>query len=365
MKKLILNPLDVILFRTPRPFAARESFFAESETLNQMTVAGAVRALIYLNNPKESMEMIGYGKECGDLKFRGSYFYSFKRNSELFPLPRDLVKDKYEERRKMQNNKLFILYPRNIFEEDLGERTIPLTQFLHVEYPGKYITKENLMRYLNGEIPEIYQEKIYIYERRIGIKMSDTRVTQRGFIYNVNFLRLTKDHGISVWLYDDELTDEEKKILERIQERSINAVRVGGENRGAYYEFVDFDGISVDKNLLDRIGRDKRLKVYIATPAIFKDGYKPDREMLQDALGGNVELELVAYCIGKPKYIGGWDIVKKSPKKLYRFVPEGSVFYYKIKDGEIKVENLPIMVSDKYKDLGFGAAFIGRWYKCM
>jgi CRISPR-associated protein Cmr3 len=98
--------------------------------------------------------------------------------------------------------------------------------------------------------------------------------------------------------------------------------------------------------------------LYLSTPAIFKTGWKPD---LEKKFG--IKADLVAAVVGKPLHIGGFDMVKREPKTMYKAVPAGSVYYYKVTEGyELVEEKLQgKAISDVLKTQGFGIAYVGNY----
>lgn len=87
------------------------------------------------------------------------------------------------------------------------------------------------------------------------------------------------------------------------------------------------DGGAARRTIIDNDGR---FKLYFVTPAAFGDGWLPDgvdRETLEVVLVDQ-RCRLVAAAVGKPRYLGGWDIRRKRPKPLLAVVPAGSVFHF-------------------------------------
>jgi len=129
-------------------------------------------------------------------------------------------------------------------------------------------------------------------------------------------------------------------------------------------------------------------KLYLATPALFRNGWVPD--FLSEAGGeyrgrvGSLELRLVAAAVGKAVPIGGWDLVRKRPRSMRKAVPAGSVYFFEKMDGQLTESDIEILLQAfHFKSLlrrdwgkgggaeepqysedgkaGFGLAFVGVW----
>ena len=72
------------------------------------------------------------------------------------------------------------------------------------------------------------------------------------------------------------------------------------------------------------------LLIYFATPTVLKN----DTNIL-DLL--NIKGNLMSYSLPKLKNIGGFDIVSGKPKTMYRFIPEGSIFVFKLEE-EVEID---------------------------
>ena len=76
----------------------------------------------------------------------------------------------------------------------------------------------------------------------------------------------------------------------------------------------------------------------------------------------DIDVRMVGACIGKPIGIGGFDIVKKTPKIMKRAVPSGSVYLFEMKGNDIEklFNNIWLKpLSDERKNEGFGISLIG------
>jgi CRISPR-associated protein Cmr3 len=101
----------------------------------------------------------------------------------------------------------------------------------------------------------------------------------------------------------------------------------------------------------------------LATPAIFKQCWKPD---LQNGPLKDCGLNLIGASLGRWKAVSGWSLAPpRGPKAIRRMVPAGSVYFFEVKQGD--AEKLAVRwlesVSDDEQERcdGFGLAIWGTW----
>ncbi|MCX8167342.1 MAG: type III-B CRISPR module-associated protein Cmr3, partial [Candidatus Micrarchaeota archaeon] len=67
--------------------------------------------------------------------------------------------------------------------------------------------------------------------------------------------------------------------------------------------------------------------------------------------------------IGKPIRIGGWDMLNRSPKRMYKAIPAGSVYYFRVLNKCSWKDILDYFhfknISDVEREKGFGLSFVG------
>jgi CRISPR-associated protein Cmr3 len=106
----------------------------------------------------------------------------------------------------------------------------------------------------------------------------------------------------------------------------------------------------------------------LASPAIFKDGWKPG--WLDKGLSGElsgVKLRLVGASISRWKAVSGWSLAPpRGPKPIRRMVPAGSVFFFEVEksgDAAALADQWLHSVWDEQKERrdGFGLAAWGTW----
>jgi CRISPR-associated protein Cmr3 len=142
-------------------------------------------------------------------------------------------------------------------------------------------------------------------------------------------------------------------------------IRIGGEAKSAFTRKTDeFKPPELSDATMNKIAKEKRFKLYLATPALFENGWLPaliNKKTLQGERDG-LSLKLLTVAIGKSISIGGWDMHKKSPKEMRKAVPSGSVYYFEIIDGAVNKVYQQFHynnISDYGAEQGFGLVFVG------
>ncbi|GEM_PF-1976893 len=394
MKRLFIEPIDVLMFRSERPFTAREAHVARTGTISHLSFEGAIKSKIFIEfckrkgylpedfqrngNRNESLndfnetknkliefvkqkmkndeelknllEVIGYTplEFPSKLNVLGVFFAKKGEFVEHFPIPNDVVKEDKE------NGKIVKLQPRECFQFKWlnGNISIGMAVYSQLKRVEGLMNFKDLINYLNGGYPEPARirykgkelNKPYFKEIRSGIELEKERKkTVEGALYTAEFIRLIENWGFIVW-------------YEAPNGFSIEgALRLGGEGKGAISQQIEDKKMNWG-SLIEKINENKKFKLYLATPSYF-DGCMPPEANLEKVLG--VKLKLISAFPGKPIYIGGYDFALNREKPLRRWVNAGAVYYYKF-DGEIKSDLiLPIKIVDKNIDMR--CAFIGRW----
>lgn len=358
--KLNIRPLDTLFFRDGKPFSRGEETWAEGVFPPYPSVIyGALRTW-YISNHLLPFSDEAIDKSAGiqvsGLRYRTS-------ESMFMPMPLDLVEPKEkstEEKNSESRNKKYRVIRLHLHQNtgvisshpDLPD--LDSAHFLLLPSDNEQVESiddglmevSDIERYLNdpfteGEVRRI--KDLAASEPKTGIGREDaTNVASDALLYRVGMRRAT-DFGISV---ECDLPDE------NLQQQSF-VVRLGGENKMVALE--SHGGrvkISPDAVQLKPGG----FKLYLSTPAIFNNGWKPDLNQY------GIQANLFAAVTGKPLHIGGFDMVNNKPKPMYKAVPAGSVYYYKTEEPTDKIMTLfGRAISDIQKEQGFGIAYVGNY----
>jgi CRISPR-associated protein Cmr3 len=146
---------------------------------------------------------------------------------------------------------------------------------------------------------------------------------------------------------------------------------LGGERRLAVVEKVGSEiWPACPSDLQDQLGKSKRIRLILATPAIFADGWKPG--WLDDTLIGapsslsGIRFKLLAAAVRRREAVSGWDYQNKKPKPVRWLVPAGSVYFFEVLEGDTTVlgeSGWLSSVSDEEQARrdGYGLALWGVW----
>jgi len=151
----------------------------------------------------------------------------------------------------------------------------------------------------------------------------------------------------------------------------------GGEHRLSLFETKNLNPLlNCPKEIKESLIETDSIRMVLATPGIFKNGWLPgwlDSNSMTGSPPGlnNIQLKLVGACIERWKAISGWSLEKlpqtgeAGPKPVRRLVPSGSVYFFKLISG--KSENLTQIwlksISDEEQNRkdGFGLPLWGIW----
>ncbi|MHA2641767.1 MAG: type III-B CRISPR module-associated protein Cmr3 [bacterium JZ-2024 1] len=379
---VILRAQDVLLFRDGKPFSAGADARARSLfPPTPFTIQGALRARVLFSSGVSPSDFakapfdpavqslrgkIGFASEgYGGLRIRGPFLARLENGTwtRYFPVLADIVKgeDGYQ-----------ILQPLESCDPHSGEfasvgKTARIPSnipdgllFLWLKTAGRvqavsgWISEKDLDEYLNGEAPAgvVPEEDFVVRESRFGIGIQGaTRTVREGFLYLAEFLRLREDTGF--WVEVDGLEPGDLGGQKGL-------LQLGGEARVARYEIVESRPLPVPPNPLP-----ERFKVVLLTPAYFSEGWKP--KDWETFFNGSVQL--ISGVIPRYQSFGGAFVDDQNrregfEKRMYRFVPPGSVFYFRSRGPASICKTAWTETPENNADfgqIGFGCFVVGQW----
>lgn len=141
----------------------------------------------------------------------------------------------------------------------------------------------------------------------------------------------------------------------------------GGERRLARWHTDPSQAWDRPDGIAHKLRNASRVRLVLATPALFGQGWKPDW-LVGRAHDLGVGLRLVSACVDRWKPIAGFSLEqgKLGSKRVRRLVPAGSVYFFEVDRGDVAslAEQLWLQpVSDEEQDRrdGFGLALWGAW----
>ncbi len=353
--RIRISALDTLFFRDGKPFTMGEETWADGVFPPYPSVLyGALRTWYIANHPENvSQKLI---EESGGIAITGIY-YRLPTGLHL-PLPLDMVepKDKItEEQNKEERETAYHVVSLELHEQNtLSNHLLPALLLpnddLEVEtVEDGLISSDNFKQYLEGTLQEAHIRKLKDAaqtEPKVGIGRKDsTNAADEGKLYRVGMRRATNFEIITVvTLPADQF------------QYTATFLKLGGEGKiAAIEERGRMDALKIEKDTIAL--NPGKFKLYLSTPAIFKNGWKPDLE----ALG--IKATPIAAALGKPVHIGGFDMAINKPKPMRKAVPAGSVYYYETKEPVERIlEKLQgESISDFLKEQGFGIAYVGNF----
>lgn len=368
--RLFIEPSDVLLFRSSRPFNAGESGYLVSLfPPSPETVQGAIRARIAACwNPVLSRAfedehlrgLIGKYQKVGRFRLRGLTLgqrdeHDHDQFRPLFPAPAHLLRGEESER-------AYRLIPK---APQHGVSTNMPEQLLALEPEGGYpdekleefkawLTREELGYALGRDaraierIKGVPSSELYGFEPRLGIGMNNaSKTTREGFLYQVSFVRLKPGVGFLVDVGLEGVEPEQVRPTLKLPRKGWLAL--GGERRAASYEVIG-PAPGEEQSILER---GEYTCVYFSTPAYFDAGWQPTA---WQTMFGAVP---VGAAVARWQSIGGWQQepgnAHGEPKLLRRCVPAGSVYFF---DVPVKVAG---PITQYGAEIGYGIAYKGAW----
>lgn len=364
---LKVEPLDVVMFRDSRPFVGGESHRARSVfPPTPLTFQGAIRSLLLnaalrecgktfldyrshcINDQEDSIvadlaSKLGRLNGAGQLRLTGPLLAA-RDGEPVFPVPRDLLVAGGKQRQACA------LAPLDLEEVALiphdrrwPKEMAPLWAEAGLRTPGSvWITARGMAQYLAesavGDGALVESDALYSRDVRTGIKLDGSRGTaESGMLYVADFIRLEQEVSFLCGVVLDKDGDS---LLSPLGAPGI--LQLGGEARSARYgPFEGGDPLTAVRSIgalvSERVAAGALLKMYLATPAVFNQGWLPDfvdPGSLHGDLEGGARLKLVAAAVGKPLPLGGWDLGQRRPKPMVQTVPPGSVYLFDVIEGK-------------------------------
>ncbi len=359
-----IEALDTLFFRDGKPFSMGDDTWANGMFPPLPSVLyGALRTAYMAQKNIPIDEIIGKTENLRikQIAYKVTTKLRDSRNTPTdlsYPIPLDLVMEtdlnedtkKYAEKYNSFDTKLATQIEKisshlNDFAYQ-NEKLLSCVEDVENIEDG-VITDASINNYLKGKIKSAIQatkiSDAYKIESKMGIgRQNETHTTEEGKLYRVNMLR---PNDIKICIEFEGLDDFAEKGL----------LRLGAENKLATFEKISIEKLPIPQNL------EKEFKIYLSTPAIFDNGYYPT-QIFKNA---NVEVELLTCAVGKYLNVGGFDMQKREPKPMQKAVPAGSVYYYRLKSGNLQdllneLQTNGISENQQSQKEGFGIAYIAK-----
>lgn len=144
---------------------------------------------------------------------------------------------------------------------------------------------------------------------------------------------------------------------------------LGGERKLACWKTSRTKLWSCPDRLVASLAAAKRVRMVLATPAIFSRGWKPgwlDDDLTGKPPGTDVALRLVGVSIRRWQAVSGWSLAEpRGPKAIRRMVPAGGVYFFEVASGSAASLDKwwlePVSDAPQERRDGFGLAAWGIW----
>lgn len=361
---LLIESLDVLLFRDGKPFSAGMDHLAQSIFPPfPTTLTGFIRSKLFLESDlnwdraRQQFGNLGGPDGYGSFRIRGLFLR--KDGIDYVPVPMDFVKG------KNSGEYRFISPIQRSVVPDIAAN-FPDRDLLHlwvrtdepVETPTGFIHLSDLFdRCLLGrrlEAKSILSDADFIArEPRTQISVDRaSRTANDGGLFTVEFLRPLEEVGFHA-------------RFEGVQWPGRSGLdTLGGERRPVRWTVLDRWTPPGTKPIEEKVQSSGRFKLVLLAPAVFDEGWHPGQRFNGYLKEVSVEAKLVAAAVGRPVRIGGFDLHRGTPKPMRPAVPAGSVYFYEINSGDPArlVGSWGMRcISDLDWEAGMGLSAIGGW----
>lgn len=387
---VIITPRDPIVARDGRPFGIGQSNHSLS-WIYPSVVAGSLRTMLgkYLDLSFTPQDVI----DLKAIEIAGPFLAD--ENQLFFPAPRDIVVKEDEQTR---NRETFAIRPRELevdegcdlpsnfmhptivvgADEDFKPANLPY--FWSARKMVDWLCEANMVQF--NALPDPKKVNLRsepdfkntpMKDERVHARINkDTGTTREGDLFSTTGLAICPRDKLVVRVITEGLL--------RIPTDLSTIHPLGGERRIVHWGItpVAEDQWNCPVEIINATQNESRLRLILASPAIFDDGWKPgwlrdENGILRGTPPGappDVVLILRGACVDRWQPISGWSYEQGhvGPKPVRRLVPAGSVYFFEIEAGTIKslAEQLWLQsISDQEQDRrdGFGLALWGIWEK--
>jgi len=147
---------------------------------------------------------------------------------------------------------------------------------------------------------------------------------------------------------------------------------LGGERRLVHWQRTDAPDLwTCPDAVRSALGNATRIRMVLATPAIFDHGWQPGwldvNSLTGKPIGDGPVLKLVGVSNARWKAVSGWSLAPpRGPKPIRRMVPAGSVYFFEKVEGDSNILATqgwlrPVSDSPQDRNDGFGLAIWGTW----
>ena len=370
--KYRITALSPLIMRDARPFGEGSRMHSLS-WLTQTATAGAIRSTLWKMSPDntETLTALRHVQVSGA--------FPVFREKMYFPRPLDVVKS---------GKNVYRIRPLDAFPEGSGANMpisglLPCVPETEEDFkPDKlnaFWSRELMAKWLNNDeeeftIPDSETLDSPARDERTHASINPKTGTSgtyagEGRLFSTTGLDfMSKEGGFSRLQASIDAGSSER--LPALPDKFI--APLGGERRLAEFTSSPEDESlwACPSELAAKYGQDSNVRLVLATPAIFAQGWFPGwlsvETLTGEFPGTRAVVQLVSAVVDRWQPVAGWSYERGSTghKPMRRAVPAGSVYFFRVLEGSINAADLWLKsVCDDGKDIadGFGLGLLGKW----
>lgn len=358
---LKIKPNDNWFVNNGRPFEERDEGWIESAIFPTPSVFyGSLFSSLLFQNQCIKNRILGNEKikdlaeyQKNILEIKNIYLYDEEEKEVYIKAPLDLYID--EEKKAYKYSRFLEVDDKegNILGKNILIAHPPQSDYFSYERADDYYIKLSKILGCYADKKDNLELKKSDYfisnSYKVGIKIDkDKGVAEDGYLYRLDFKEFKKRKFAFLL---------EINLLQNINFNGKGALKLGGEGKTAYYDVI-YDGRKEEskenkkpydiRKFAEEYNETKiksnEIKMILLTPLIIENN--ETKKLLK--CEGNEDMDILGGVVGKPEYIGGFDIRERKPKNTRRAIPKGSVYIFKLKSDKFK-ENTLESIEDKIK----------------
>ena len=372
--KYRIKPIDPLISRDARQFGAGSPMHSLNWLTNTV-IAGSIRTFLWkLSDNPESRETINALKKIsvtGNFPILDGKIY--------FPRPLDIIqssKDIYQ----IKPGKFPDNYGANMPIDGLMPSFPDSDEDFKPEKLNAFWDKDLIIDWLiygknNFTLDKTLTLSAPAQDERVHASINPlTGTAKDGKLFSTTGLDFIHKKGDDKKFNPDRFSQENISIdidSKNLPEKFI--APVGGERRLAEFSRCDEDSILwqyPENNNISQI-IDGNLKLVLASPAIFKNGWLPDwineKTLTGTIPNTNVNVKLISAVTERWQPVSGWSYEQSKNlrhKPMRRAVSAGSVYFFEITSGILEIKSIwlkSICLDEQNINDGFGLVLAGKW----
>jgi CRISPR-associated protein Cmr3 len=336
---IVLDAFDTLFFRDGKPFSMGDDTWADGIFPPPPSViSGALRTGYFSHHIDRLSAAATVANPTGQLCVTGICYKLIPDNNYFYPAPHDIAEPlgkSVKLKRQEARSKRYTVEIRNLlFPAEGSISSMDSTYGLSTCSSDRFETFENGLVEINelteylcyGRLRSVIKLSDYLcLEPKVGIGRDNKTGTSSdtGKLYRVALLRPVSVGGktrVAIVVGFKHLHLPEAGVL-----------RFGAEGKCVSYASGKIPEIDITPL---QQSESKRFKLYLSTPAVFDKGWKAS--WMESGEYNGLQFNLLGASIGRPLSLGGFNLKERRPKQMHKAVPPGSVYYFELKNGQLR-----------------------------